>query len=257
MEWSIQQVARMTGTTSRTLRHYGDLGLVPATRIGINGYRYYDAAALMRLQRVLLLRQLGLGLELIGQVISHERDEPSALRTHLAWLHLERDRLDRQIAAIEHTITSLDEGETPMPEDMFDGFDHTHYEEEVTARWGKEAYARSNAWWRGMSDEERSQWAARSRDLIGDWIALATTGADPTSPEAQALARRHAEWLRSIPGTPAAAPGGDLGGYIRGLAEMYVADERFAATYGGAESAKFVRDALVAWVDSPRPAHGV
>src|SRR5690625_7789618 len=56
MEWSIQEIARHAGTTSRTLRHYDDLGLVPPSRIGANGYRYYDETALVRLQRVLLLR---------------------------------------------------------------------------------------------------------------------------------------------------------------------------------------------------------
>ncbi|MGO1630075.1 MAG: MerR family DNA-binding transcriptional regulator, partial [Microbacterium sp.] len=34
MEWSIQQIARVAGTTSRALRHYGKEGLLPATRIG-------------------------------------------------------------------------------------------------------------------------------------------------------------------------------------------------------------------------------
>ncbi|GED97146.1 hypothetical protein nbrc107697_11850 [Gordonia crocea] len=62
MEWSIQQIARLVSTTSRTLRHYDELGLVPPSRIGSNGYRYYDEHALVRLQRVLLLRELGLGV---------------------------------------------------------------------------------------------------------------------------------------------------------------------------------------------------
>jgi hypothetical protein len=39
-EWSIQQIARLASTTSRTLRHYDDVGLVPPSRIGDNGYRY-------------------------------------------------------------------------------------------------------------------------------------------------------------------------------------------------------------------------
>lgn len=44
-----------------------------------------------------------------------------------------------------------------------------------------------------------------------------------------------------MPGTPAADPEGDLRGYVLGLAEMYVADDRFAANYGGAKGAEFVR----------------
>ena len=54
MELSIQEVARATGTTSRTLRHYDGIGLLTPSRIGHNGYRYYDDAGLVRLHRILL-----------------------------------------------------------------------------------------------------------------------------------------------------------------------------------------------------------
>ena len=43
-----------------------------------------------------------------------------------------------------------------MAQDMFDGFDHTQYKDEVEQRWGKDAYATSDAWWRGMSDAVNS-----------------------------------------------------------------------------------------------------
>ncbi len=68
-DWSIQEIARLAGTTSRTLRHYDDIGLLPPSRIAPNGYRHYDAAALVRLQRILLLRELGLGLPQIAEVL--------------------------------------------------------------------------------------------------------------------------------------------------------------------------------------------
>src|SRR5690554_4444275 len=146
MDWSIQQIARLSGTTSRTLRHYDDIGLLPPTRIGHNGYRYYDQNALSRLQRILLLRDLGLGLEAIGRVLHGQSDNTDALRTHLRWLQLEQQRLDRQIAAVETTITKMEGGEQLMADEMFDGFDHTQYKEEVEQRWGKQAYAKSDAW---------------------------------------------------------------------------------------------------------------
>jgi len=242
MEWSIQEIARLAGTTSRTLRHYDELGIVPPSRTGSNGYRYYDAAALVRLQRVLLLRELGLGLPAIREVIEGQRDDSQALATHLEWLHREKDRLDRQIASVEDTLTALRGGEQPMAENMFEGFDHTQYKEEVEQRWGADAYARSDAWWRGLSAEERTAWQERVSRLGADWAAAAERGADPAGAEAQELAARHVEWLRGIPGTPAHA--GPAKEYVLGLAEMYVADERFAANYGGTEGAGFVRDAL-------------
>ena len=70
MEITIQQLAKAAGTTSRTLRHYDSVGLVSPSRIGSNGYRYYDDRSLVRLQRVLLLRELGLGLDAIGTVLA-------------------------------------------------------------------------------------------------------------------------------------------------------------------------------------------
>lgn len=247
-DWSIQEIARLAGTTSRTLRHYDDIGLLPPSRIAHNGYRHYDEAALVRLQRILLLRELGLGLPQIAEVLDRERGEGSALETHLALLREEQTRLARQIASVESTITALRGGENLMAENMFDGFDHTRYREEVEDRWGKKAYADSDRWWRGMTDAERADWQQRVSDLGRDWIAAAESGIDPSSAEAQDVARRHVEWLTGIPGTPAAVAGGDVKAYVIGLGEMYVADPRFGANYatssGGTHGAEFVRDAL-------------
>lgn len=244
MDWSIQEVARLAGTTSRTLRHYDDIGLLEPARVGSNGYRYYDRAALVRLQRILLLRELGLGLPAIAEVLDGQRDESRALAGHLEWLRQEQDRLARQVASVERTIEALEGGEQIMAKDMFDGFDHTQYREEVEQRWGADAYAESDRWWRGMRDDERQAWKERTAALGRDWLAAAESGVSPDSAAAQELARRHVEWLTGVPGTPAAQSGGDVKGYVIGLGEMYVADERFAANYGGEAGAAFVRDAL-------------
>jgi DNA-binding transcriptional MerR regulator len=250
MEWTIQEVARLTGTTSRALRHYDAIGLLRPSRIGHNGYRRYDEEALVRLQRILLLRELGLGLPQITEVLARETSPVDALETHLAWLEKERGRLERQIRSVTATIGTLKEGGEIMAEDMFDGFDHTQHREEVERRWGRDAYATGDAWWRGMSVEERTAWQQRSAQLGADWAAAAGTGVDPASDAAQELAARHVAWLQSIPGTPAADPEGDLRGYVIGLGDMYVADERFAANYGGVEGATFVRDALLAYAEA-------
>lgn len=256
MEWSIQEVARLAGVTSRTLRHYGDLGLLPPSRVGFNGYRYYDEAAIARLQRVLLLRELGVGLTEIGKIVERQGDEAAALTIHLDLLRQEKDRLDRQIRAVEHTIKGLLGQDTLMAQSMLEGFDHTQYQEEVEERWGKNTYARSDRWWRTLSDEERTQWQEISVQLGKDWTSAAQDpGVSPDSPAATDLAQRHIAWLASIPGTPAADPRGDLEEYVRALADMYVMDERFAANYGGVEGAQFVRDTLVAWLDAQSPSN--
>lgn len=249
-EWSIQQIAKLAGTTSRALRHYDEIGLLRPSGVGGNGYRRYDSAALVRLQRILLLRELGLGLPQIGEILERPTAAEDALARHLDWLRAEQERLERQIRSVEKTITSLEKGEEPMAKDMFDGFDHTQYQDEVTERWGAQAYADSDRWWRGMDGAAQSEWKARAAALNDAWREAAARGVAPTSEEGQELAARHVAWLRGIPGTPAAAPGGDIAGYVRELGEMYVADPRFAANYGGAQGATLVRDALAAYADA-------
>ena len=159
-----------------------------------------------------------------------------------------------------------------MSQNMFDGFDHTRYRSEVEERWGKDAYTRGDQWWRSLGEDGQAEWQAHAARLAADWVEAAERGEDPHGAAGQDLARRHVEWLTGIPGTPAwkgtrsapaaesarplpqpaSAPAGDIAAYVRGLAEMYVADERFAANYGGVEGAAFVRDALIAYVGAAR-----
>jgi len=248
VEHSIREVARASGTTSRTLRHYEAVGVLPPTWVGAGGVRYYDDAALVRLQEALVLRRLGLPLAEIREVLDGEQDRLAALAHHLNALRQEQQRLTRMAGSVERTLAALEEGRPLVAEEMFDGFDHTQYKDEVEERWGKDAYASGDAWWRGMSDDERKAWGERAARLGADWTAAAQAGVAPDSPEAQDLARRHAEWLASIPGTPGHGTGEPDPEYLRNLGDMYVADPRFAANYGGEQGARFVRDALRAYL---------
>jgi DNA-binding transcriptional MerR regulator len=247
MERSIQELAKLAGTTSRTLRHYDEVGLLPPSSIGANGYRYYDQGSLLRLQRILLLRDLGLGLPQIAELLDRPTSEQRALEAHLAWLRQEQERLQRQIASVTSTIDALQRGTQIVAERMFDGFDHSRHQDEVEERWGKAAYAKGDAWWGGMSERDKTAWKERTAQLNSEWSAAAQAGVAPVSAAAQALAARHVEWLKAIPGTPASTPGRDVRAYVIGLGELYVADPRFGANYStseGGKEADFVRDAL-------------
>jgi DNA-binding transcriptional MerR regulator len=244
MEWSIQEIARVSGTTSRTLRHYDDIGLLPPTRIGSNGYRYYDEHALTRLQRILLLRELGLGLPAIAEVVDGHQANADALTNHLRWLRQEKERLDRQIRSVETTILKMEGGEQLMAEEMFDGFDHTQYREEVEERWGKEAYAAGDRWYGSLSAEQKNRFRQDQLDIQRDYAAALEAGKPADGDEVQAITQRHFDWI-SV-GWRGTHPNAQQ---FVGLGEMYVADDRFGANYGGIEGARFVRDAMAAYAE--------
>lgn len=238
MEWSIQEVAKKAGTTSRTLRHYGERGLLEPSRIGANGYRYYDQRALVRLQRILLLRELGLSLPAIAEVLEGQRDTSAALRTHLALLEQERERIGRQIASVRTTLHKTENGEELMADEVFDGFDHTVYEQEVTERWGRDAYARGDRWWRSLDAAQKKAFMDEQAGIARDFGQAARDGLAADSDEVQAVTRRQIAWL-SATTTPSRE-------YVIGLGRMYVDDPRFTVHYDrhGEGTALLVRDAM-------------
>jgi DNA-binding transcriptional MerR regulator len=244
VDWSIQEIARLSGTTSRTLRHYGDIGLLPPSRVGSNGYRYYDERALARLQRILLLRELGLGLPAIAEVVDGQQANTDALANHLRWLRQEKERLDRQISSVEITILKMEGGEQLMAEEMFDGFDHTQYREEVEKRWGKEAYSESDRWYRSLSAEQKIRFRQDQLDIRRDYATAFEAGKPADSDDVQAITQRHFDWIGV--GWQGKHPNAQQ---FVGLGEMYVADDRFAANYGGTDGASFVRDAMKAYAE--------
>jgi DNA-binding transcriptional MerR regulator len=241
VEYSIQDVARATGITSRTLRHYDQIGLLPADR-GRNGYRTYSESDLVRLQRILLLREAGLALPAIASVLQGQADDAAALRRHLHDLRHEANRLARQIASVQQTIDRIETKEPLMAERMFDGFDNSQYREEVEQRWGRQAWESGDTWWRGLSDQDKAGFTQKHLDIAADWQTAREAGLPIDSPQVQQIAARHAEWIAI--GWQGKRPDAEA---LTGLAEMYIADERFAANYGGVEGAQYVRDGLITY----------
>ena len=248
-EMPIQQVARLAGTTSRTLRHYDSIGLLRPARTGANGYRLYGSAELIRLQRILLLRQLGLGLAQIADALNARGDEATALRTHLEWLHTEQDRFgaadrrggpDGRRIGKRRTAHERDDVRRIRPHPV-QGRGHAVAGERTPTRGPTAGGAAGRR-------PARTHSSGRRRSSRRDWADAARGARIPRSDEAQALAERHVAWLRGGPGTPAADPA-QVVAYVRGLGDMYVADPRFGANYGGSDGAGFVRDALHEWAD--------
>ncbi|MFG6202160.1 MerR family transcriptional regulator [Nonomuraea sp. JJY05] len=250
MEWTIQELAARAGITSRTLRHYDRVGLLAPSRVGANGYRYYDAGAVARLQRILLMRRLGMGLPAIAEVLAEEVDTCDGLRAHIAALEGERDRIERQIRSVRHTLEALQAGAEPQMDVMLAGF-NDHSKDEVISRWGERVFQLSNDWWHGKTLDQQRAWKQDTEDLVAAWAAAAKAGISPTSERAQTLAARHVRWLSQIPGTPTAEGDRERSiEMVKGLGDMYVDDPRFTGMYDDAAGAAFVRDALQAYAQT-------
>ncbi|WP_416481400.1 MerR family transcriptional regulator [Streptomyces sp. CL12] len=97
---TIGELARATGLTVRTIRYWSDEGvLTPVTR-SPGGYRLYDARGVARLELIRTLRELGLGLDDVRQVLAGERTVAQVAATHVA-------ALDAQIRSLKVTRAVL------------------------------------------------------------------------------------------------------------------------------------------------------
>ncbi|MEE1813766.1 MerR family transcriptional regulator [Streptomyces sp. SP18ES09] len=139
MDWPISEVARMSGVTARTLRHYDEIGLLSPARIGANGHRYYEERQLLQLQQILVLRALGVALPEVDRILSAQVDEVDALRDHHRRLLTERDRLEALAGTVSRTIAELEQSRKdghPMtinrPENLFEGVTPSQYEENMS-----------------------------------------------------------------------------------------------------------------------------
>ncbi|HLV13432.1 MAG TPA: MerR family transcriptional regulator [Trueperaceae bacterium] len=238
--WSIEEVARMTGVTSRTLRHYDAIGLLPPAFTSDGGRRHYGQEELLRLQEILLLKQLGLGLDDVGAVLASraEDDRIHVLRRHREQLVKEQERLARLVATVDRTIASLEEGKSMSPEEIFDGVIPNPYEKEARDEWGDAAVDRSYERIRRLpkADRERLITGAGWAQVHARIAELAHAGAAPDDPRVQAAVEEHIGLVRLAWEPNRAA--------YEGLADSYVSDERFARNIGDEATVKLLVAAM-------------
>lgn len=123
MEYTVSQLAELSGVSGRTLRYYDQIGLLKPAKVNESGYRIYSEEEVDLLQQILFFRELNISLREIKDII-HQPDfnQIDALRRHYDHLLKKRSRLDQIIATVERTIASK-ERDVPMKDnEKFSGF---------------------------------------------------------------------------------------------------------------------------------------
>ena len=119
---SIGEFSRVARVSTRLLRHYDRLGLLAPAHVDEDtGYRYYTAEQIGRLNRILVLKELGFRLEVIAPMLD-EAPDPAALRDMLAEHRREiAETIDREEARLRHVearIAQLDEAGSLVDDDV-------------------------------------------------------------------------------------------------------------------------------------------
>jgi DNA-binding transcriptional MerR regulator len=223
--YQVGEVSEAAGVSIRTLHHYDAIGLLRPSGRTEAGYRLYTGDDLLRLQQVLIGRELGLALDEIRKMLDHPGfDRRQALLRQRAELAGRIDRTTRMLRAVDAALAALQREEEMVDiEHLFNGFDPVRYEAEAKERWGDtDAYRESARRTRRYSAEDWKRCKAEHGAIMRDAVAAMTAGLKASDAQAMDVAERHRlsidRWFY-----PCSKQVHER------LAEMYEADTRFAA----------------------------
>lgn len=237
--YAIGETARMCGVSVRTVRYYGQLGLVRPAQVGESGYRYYDDEALARLQEILFYRELDFSLAQIARLVETPGyDKTETLRRQRALLLSQSEQARRMAQKISMLL-----GDEPMKNEKTQDYStlKARYQQEARARWGETAaFAQNEQKESARTAKQNNDVMAQAQAIFASFGALAARGASPEGEEAQALTAR---WRAHLTQNHYDC----TDEMFAGLAEMYVQDERFRDNLdqNGAGTASLMHEAML------------
>lgn len=247
MEYKVQELGKLAGVSTRTLRYYDEIELLRPARINSSGYRIYGQAEVDRLQQILFYRELGVGLNDIKNIMDEETfDGATALMEHRRKLLEKREQLDLLIANVDKTIASQNGDVKMSNKEKFEGFkkkiiddNEKKYGKEIRGKYGDDTVDKSNQKMKGMSQKQYDEVTVLESEVLKTLNEAFKIG-DPAGGIAQKAADLHKKWLCYYWSTYSSQA-------HAGLAQIYVDDERFTAYYDKEKpgTAEFLRDAIL------------
>lgn len=200
----VQQFAKLAGVTVRTLHYYDRLALLSPNHRSESGYRLYTNQDLVRLERIMVLRYLGLPLKQIAGLLSEthgeDHDIAKLLRTQAIVLRERREQMSRVIRAVEAAEHSLDTGQQPDWK-LFQTIiqeasmqDNTEWTKKYYSEAGQQAVEERKAQW---SPELQEKVTAQWNEMYAAVEAAIAAGENPDSDHGRQLA---AEWMKLVEG---------------------------------------------------------
>ena len=209
MSYTVRQLAKISGVSSRTLRFYDEIGLLNPARYGDNNYRYYEEEQLLLLQQILFFRELGFPLNDIQGFMSNPGfDKIKTLGEHKISLQRSLEKTETLIKTIDKTVSHLKGEEKMNATNLYEGF-HSKIEkvvEDFTAEM-QQSYVDS-----GLSKEdmdimekagekaktwspgEFAKYMVSGDELFKEFVLAIEKNHASDSLEAQALVSRHYDW---------------------------------------------------------------
>ena len=232
MEYTVQQLAKLSGVSKRTLHYYDEIDLLKPKTIRSNGYRIYGSEEVTRLQQILFFKSFGLSLTEIQTIMAQDKAIIyQALQSQQLKLIQQKISLEQQIQALSQTLQEYQGEITMTDQEKFKYFkqqklaeNEKKYGQEIREKYGEEAIQKSNQKWLNLAPEQFETMQQAEKTLIQNLNSLLTHPQSLPNDLAQSAFLAHKTWLSTV--TPFYNTI-----YHQNLAEMYQSDERFRTYY--------------------------
>lgn len=225
VELTIGEAAEYLGVSVRTLHHWDDIGLLSPVWRTTGNYRLYTSADLRRAQLIIVYREAGMALSLIGQALDSSTELKQHLERQKSLLEQRLKKTQRMIRAVDKLLKEQEHTMTPhvIKKILGTGWD-SPYQEEAEQRWGHTPEWKQSQEVRStMSDADWTAYRELTEDFARKLDAAARRGVEPGSEHANELAEAHRATIEHwYPCTHSRQ-------II--LARMYCQDPRFARMY--------------------------
>jgi len=241
---TVNEVSKISGVSIRTLHHYDNIGLLPATEVTAAGYRLYDGRALERLQMILLFKELQFPLKDIAVILdSPDFDKCKALEQQIRLLELRREHLGELIALAQNIKLK---GVYTMNKSSFEVFGTEKIDEyaaQAKAEWGgTEAYREFEEKSVGRSEQDVQALGAGLMEIFVQFGKI--KDGSPDSTEAQALVKALQSYISEHYYTCTDAIIESLGQMYAGGGDMTANIDRCA----GVGTANFANEAITTYL---------
>ena len=243
---TVGQVAERFAITVRTLHHYDEVGLLSPSERTRAGYRLYSEQDLTRLQHVVVYRRLGFALEEIALLLENPESVEQHLRRQRAAVTSRLDEMRDLVAAIDRALEREMNSERATDDELKELFGEGFHDAQAEAeeRWGEtDAWRQSRERTKNYSKADWEEVKAESDRTHQAFTDAMDAGEPPTSDVAMGAAELHRASMQRFYDCSY-----DM---HRNLADMYVSDPRFTATYDEIRPgmSHYVRDAIHANAD--------
>jgi len=205
MAYTVKKLAALSGVSVRTLHFYDEVGLLKPAYHGANGYRFYEEPQLLVLQQILFYRELGLELKQIKKVLNRpDFDKITALESHRKVLRKNLNKTRKLIVTIDKTIEHLKGKRKMKSQELFVGFDpkeQARHEQYLIDRFGegmREGIEQSKKKVKHWTKADWEKSGSAFNAICSDLVACINRNLSAESQEAQAVIRRHYEWLKQF-----------------------------------------------------------